>query len=200
MATPATRLGRDERREALLDAAAALIAEGSLDDVSMDAVAERAGVSRPLVYKHFANREQVLVELFAREAKVLHQQMTAVVVAAESIEEMFRALVRSALRASVERGPLFAALRGAGAGIREVGRQQLDRDRVTSRAFARRAETELGIDARTAAMPIGLLLGLIDQVLVQFRANPTPSRAEHLEDSYMTIVSATLSALRESGA
>jgi AcrR family transcriptional regulator len=161
----------------------------------MDAVAERAGVSRPLVYKHFANREQLLVELFRREAKALHEQMTTVVRAAGSIEGMFRALVRSALQAAVERGPLFGALRSAGTGIRGVGRDQRERDRATSRAFARRAASELGIDVRTAATPIRLLLGLIDQVLVQFRANPTPSRAAHLEDAYMTIVSATLSAL-----
>ncbi len=34
----------------------------------MEAVAERAGVSRPLVYKHFANRGELLASLYQRES------------------------------------------------------------------------------------------------------------------------------------
>ena len=195
--TPTSRLGRDERRQALLDAAAVLIQEGTLDDVTMEAVAERAGVSRPLVYKHFANREEMLVEVLRREARSLHDEMAAVVAAAPTVEDMFRALVHTALEASVQRGRLFAALRGAGGLFREVGREQRERDRATSRAFSRRAADELGIDDRRAATAIGLLLGLIDQVIAQFRPNPTRARAAHLEDAYLTIVRATLAALRE---
>ena len=194
------RLGRDERRQALLDAAALLVEAGSLDDVTMEAVAERAGVSRPLVYKHFANREEMLAEVLRREARALHEEMAAVVGAAADVEDMFRALVRTALQAAAERGRLFAALRSAGAGgvLREVGREQRDRDRTTAKAFTRRAAAELGIDDdRRAATAIGLLLGLIDQVIAQFRPNPTRARAAHLEDVYLTIVRATLQALRD---
>ena len=196
-ATPAARLGRDERRQALLDAAAVLVEEGSVDDVTMDAVAERAGVSRPLVYKHFANREEMLVEVFRRESQALHDEMAAVVGAAATVEDMFRALVHAAMQASVERGRLFAALRGTGGLPRDVGREQRGRDRATARAFSRRAADELGIDDRRATTAIGLLLGLIDQVMAQFRANPTKARAAHLEDVYLTIVRATLAALRQ---
>ncbi|HET9560157.1 MAG TPA: helix-turn-helix domain-containing protein, partial [Actinomycetota bacterium] len=61
------RVGRAERRELLLDAAAALVRAGDAGSVSMEAVAEEAGVSRPLVYKHFANRDELLGELYRRE-------------------------------------------------------------------------------------------------------------------------------------
>ena len=54
------RLGREERREALLDAASALAVGGEPEAITMDAVAERAGVSRPLVYRHFPNREDLI--------------------------------------------------------------------------------------------------------------------------------------------
>ena len=191
------RLARDERRQSLLDVAALLVEGGGIHDVTMDAVAERAGVSRPLVYKHFANREQMLVDLFRREAQALHDEMALSVRGAESLEGMFQELIRAALKASVERGALFAALRSAGGSLREVGRDQRERDRATARAFARRAGLELGVDSRDVATTIGLLLGLIDQVLTQFRAHPTSGHAARLEDSYMTIVAATLAALRE---
>jgi AcrR family transcriptional regulator len=44
-----------KRREDLLDAAVQLILSGGVEAVSMEMVADRAGVSRPLVYKHFAS-------------------------------------------------------------------------------------------------------------------------------------------------
>ena len=44
----------------LLDTAARLAMDHGPDGVTMDAVAASAGVSRPLVYKHFANREELL--------------------------------------------------------------------------------------------------------------------------------------------
>src|SRR2546430_12622576 len=105
------RLGRAERRDAILDAAAALVAAGDVEAVSMETVAERAGVSRPLVYKHFANRGELLAALYEREAALLHAELAADVEAANTVEEMFRALIRGALRAPARRGATLAALR-----------------------------------------------------------------------------------------
>jgi AcrR family transcriptional regulator len=56
-----------ERREQLLDAALALINESGYAAVSMEAVARRAAVSRPVVYGAFANLERLLADLLARE-------------------------------------------------------------------------------------------------------------------------------------
>ncbi|HKE76067.1 MAG TPA: helix-turn-helix domain-containing protein [Acidimicrobiales bacterium] len=191
----APRLGRAERRERLLDAAAAIVAGGSVDALSMEAVAERAGVSRPLVYKHFANRDELLGAVYRREASHLHDRLTAEVVAAPDLEGMFRTLVHGALRAADEQGGLFTALRAAGGWSREVGREQRARDRTTARGFARRAVRELGIPEDTAATGVALLLTLIDPVLVRWRADPTPAHAELLEETFMTIVSASLAAM-----
>src|SRR5687768_9988818 len=93
-AIESARLSRTERRGALLDAAMALIEAGDVEAISMEAVAERAGVSRPLVYKHFANREELLAALYRREALHLHQQLEAEVAEARSLEGMFRVLIR----------------------------------------------------------------------------------------------------------
>ncbi|MFH9675491.1 TetR/AcrR family transcriptional regulator [Streptomyces sp. NPDC017405] len=62
-ATPAyRRLSVEERRSQLLDAALSLFAHRAPEDVSLDDVAETAGVSRPLVYRYFPGGKQQLYE------------------------------------------------------------------------------------------------------------------------------------------
>ncbi|MBT2396420.1 TetR/AcrR family transcriptional regulator [Streptomyces sp. ISL-100] len=64
--TPATpayrRLSVEERRSQLLGAALSLFAHRAPEEVSLDDVAEAAGVSRPLVYRYFPGGKQQLYE------------------------------------------------------------------------------------------------------------------------------------------
>jgi len=53
-------LGKDDRRKSLLNAAAELVEEAGWGVLNMSALAERAGVSRQLVYQHFPNLESLL--------------------------------------------------------------------------------------------------------------------------------------------
>ncbi|MEU3602989.1 TetR/AcrR family transcriptional regulator [Streptomyces sp. NPDC006798] len=62
------RLGVEERRTQLLDAALDLFAHRPPEDVSLDDVAEAAGVSRPLVYRYFPGGKQQLYESALRSA------------------------------------------------------------------------------------------------------------------------------------
>jgi AcrR family transcriptional regulator len=190
------RLTRAERRDALLDAAVALVTSGELAAVSMETVAERAGVSRPLVYKHFANRNELLAAVYRREAVHLHRQLAAEVGAADNVEAMFRTLIRAALRAADRRGHLFAALRAAGGWNRELRHEQRARDADAVRAFSRRAMRELGIGRRQATAGTATLLAAIDPVLAQWRLRPTPDHAALLEDIYMGMVHGVFDALQ----
>ncbi|MEU5219433.1 TetR/AcrR family transcriptional regulator [Streptomyces sp. NPDC020807] len=68
-ATPAyRRLSVEERREQLLDSAQELFAHRPPEDVSLDDVAEAAGVSRPLVYRYFPGGKQQLYEAALRSS------------------------------------------------------------------------------------------------------------------------------------
>ena len=60
---PVKRYHHGDLRNALLDAARALLEEGPLADLSLRAVARRAGVSHAAPYRHFPNHEALLVEL-----------------------------------------------------------------------------------------------------------------------------------------
>lgn len=62
------RLSVEERRAQLLEAALGLFAHRVPEDVSLDDVAEAAGVSRPLVYRYFPGGKQQLYEAALRSA------------------------------------------------------------------------------------------------------------------------------------
>ncbi|MEU1053561.1 TetR/AcrR family transcriptional regulator [Streptomyces sp. NPDC005876] len=62
------RLSVEERRSQLLDAALTLFANRPPEEVSLDDVAEQAGVSRPLVYRYFPGGKQQLYEAALRSA------------------------------------------------------------------------------------------------------------------------------------
>lgn len=186
------RLTRADRRDALLDAAVELVVMGDADAVSMEAVAERAGVSRPLVYKHFANRGELLAAVYQREATLLHRELAAEVGAAATVEEMFRTLIRGALQAAAERGHVFSALRSAGGRSHELRREQRGRDVETVRAFAGRAMRELGLDRRRATATAATLLAAIEPVLTQWRLRPTADQAQLLEEIYVGMVRGAL--------
>ncbi|MDG9721823.1 MULTISPECIES: TetR/AcrR family transcriptional regulator [unclassified Streptomyces] len=62
------RLSVEERRVQLLGAALALFAHRPPEEVSLDDVAEQAGVSRPLVYRYFPGGKQQLYEAALRSA------------------------------------------------------------------------------------------------------------------------------------
>jgi AcrR family transcriptional regulator len=56
-----------ERREQLLDAALDVIGERGYGGVTMEEIALRAGVTKPVVYDIFANRGELLMALLERE-------------------------------------------------------------------------------------------------------------------------------------
>jgi len=62
------------RREQLLDVTTELIAEAGFQAVSIQSVARRAGISRPIVYEHFGDLSGLLEALVEREvARALAQ-------------------------------------------------------------------------------------------------------------------------------
>jgi AcrR family transcriptional regulator len=172
----------------------ALVRTKGVHEVSMEAVAERAGVSRPLVYKHFANRDGLLAAAYRREASTLHAALAAEVAEAGSVEEMYQALLRGSIRATVERGQIFTALRAAGGWNRDIRREQRSRDRHTVRAFAAAAERQYGLDRQRSTSVTAVLLGALEAVLAQWRLDPSEKSRVILEETYLAMVVGAYSA------
>jgi AcrR family transcriptional regulator len=62
------RMSGVERREQLLDAAKSIVDERGFHGVSIEAVARRAGITRPVVYGHFGDLDGLLEALVERES------------------------------------------------------------------------------------------------------------------------------------
>ena len=71
---------KQQRREALLHAAATLLDEHGLEGVSLSAIARQAGLAKSNVYRYFDSREQILLELFAADEAVWVGQLELVLV------------------------------------------------------------------------------------------------------------------------
>jgi AcrR family transcriptional regulator len=188
------RLQSSARRDALLDAAVALVRAQGVQEVSMEAVAEHAEVSRPLVYKHFANRDELLAAAYRREASKLHAELESEVAEAGNVEGMYQALLRGSIRAAVERGEIFTALGAAGGWNRDIRREQRSRNRDTVRAFAAVAARQYGLEHRPSTAVTAVLLGALDAVLAQWRRDPSVQSAKTLEEMYLAMVVGAYSA------
>ena len=72
------RMSAAERREQLLDTAKAIVGEQGFHAVSVEAVARRAGITRPVVYGHFDDLEALLEAMIERESARALRQLAAV--------------------------------------------------------------------------------------------------------------------------
>ncbi len=69
---------RREVREAILDAAAALVAEHGLRGVTMSGIAEGAGIGRATLYKYFPDVDAILAAWHARQVKTHLAQLAEI--------------------------------------------------------------------------------------------------------------------------
>jgi AcrR family transcriptional regulator len=171
------------------------MASGDVEAVSIESVAEAAGVSRPLVYKHFANRTELLAAVYRRESILLQREIAQAVNDASTLEGKIRAYVAGCLQAEASRGATFAALRSAGVRNETARDEQRTRDRTTVRYFAELAVDDFGIEERRAREALSVLLGSITAVLAQWRRRPTADHAKALEEIYVGLAIGGLRAL-----
>jgi AcrR family transcriptional regulator len=77
-----TRLSAAERRQRLIDASIELFADYGYEATSVDDIARRAGITKPVVYDHFCSKEAIFIAalelirdgLLARGAKVIAKE------------------------------------------------------------------------------------------------------------------------------
>jgi AcrR family transcriptional regulator len=80
-----------ERREQLLDVARVAFAEKGYEATSIEEIAQRAGVSKPVVYEHFGGKEGLYAVLVDREVRSLLDRVTQALTAAHPREKLQQA-------------------------------------------------------------------------------------------------------------
>ncbi|MEV4788843.1 TetR family transcriptional regulator [Streptomyces tuirus] len=151
---PPTPVRRDAEstRAAILKAARHLLARHAHGDITLKAVADRAGVSPPLILKYFGNKDT----LFAR---VMSFETDADALLAAPLDDLGPHMVRHVLVSQSEQGadPLlrivFAPLHGEQGDILRAN----FRTQVTDRLTARLTGPDAGLRAELA---VATLLGL----------------------------------------
>jgi AcrR family transcriptional regulator len=74
-----TRLPRAERERQMLETARALFAERGYADVTMDEVAAAVGVTKPLLYNYYGNKEQLFLACMQPAADALLESVVSAV-------------------------------------------------------------------------------------------------------------------------
>ena len=78
----------------MLESAHVLFAERGFAAVTMDEVAEAVGVTKPLLYSYWGNKEQLFLACLERSAEALFDRLLAAVRQADEPAEAVRAAVR----------------------------------------------------------------------------------------------------------
>jgi len=98
---PHPRMTGAERREQLLDVTKAIVGEAGFHAVSIEAVARRAGITRPVVYGHFSDLGGLLEAMLSRETARAQAQL-ARILPPESWQGSSREMLLGALRGYLE--------------------------------------------------------------------------------------------------
>ena len=136
------------------------------------------------MYKHFANRHELLAAVYRREATAMDAEIVRSVEAARGFEDILRTMLHGVLAGAATRGQTFTTLRRAGARDENLRREQRDRDQRTLRFFTSRAVEEFGLPRRDARAALAILLSGVDSMIALWHADPTPANAEVLVELY----------------
>ncbi|MDT5186626.1 MAG: hypothetical protein QOI29_4784, partial [Mycobacterium sp.] len=74
---PRARMTGAERRHQLIDIARSLFAERGYEGTSIEEIAQRANVSKPVVYEHFGGKEGLYAVVVDREMSALLDRITS---------------------------------------------------------------------------------------------------------------------------
>lgn len=179
MAAKRVRMTAQERREQLVGVARSLFAEKGFEATSIEEIAERAGVSKPVVYQHFGGKQGLYAVVVDREVRRLTESITRSFDAAnprlvaegaaeaflgyvEDHEEGFRVLIRDAPIGMT--GGSFASV------ISDVASRA---EQLLVSEFSGR-----GFDAKTAPMYALMLVGAVALVGEWWLEHRTLSREQ----------------------
>jgi len=111
------RLSKSARRHQLLDVVAEQIVVHGVAAISMERVAEWAGVSKGLPYAHFDNVEGLLVALYQREWVAIGREIVAALDEAGPDEDLAAVRVHTYFEAVARRAEVIRALTAPGSTV-----------------------------------------------------------------------------------
>jgi AcrR family transcriptional regulator len=173
-----------ERRQQLIEVGRAVFAEKGFAAASVEEVAQRAGVTKPVVYEHFGGKEGLYAVVVDREVSALLDRITTALagdhprVKLEQAAEAFLSYIEEepeGFKVLVRDAP---AVSGAGTFASLIGDIALQVEHILEEEFAKR-----GFDPSLAPLYSSALVGMVALVGQWWRDTGVPDRkvvAAHL--------------------
>jgi AcrR family transcriptional regulator len=146
------------RRQQIIEAAVQLIVSTGHSGCTLEQVADAAGISKPLIYKYFAKRDDLLKALLEQEFAELHGRGLNTIPKKVSFDRIVRATVERALHYYHERGPILRLLSAdpAVADMTRTANRSSWSD--TSQYFVERAVDEFKIPRDVAMIAVTMVI------------------------------------------
>lgn len=190
-ATTRVRLSPEERRSQLLDLGVRLLATRSLDELSIDVLAEEAGISRGLLYHYFGNKHAFHEAVVRRAADDLIAQ-TAPPAQGEPLERLLTSVTAYVDYVVTNYEGYLSLVKGAAGGndtLREIYDEA--RSALTDRVFREDAQGTIITDTPTARLVVRGWAAMTEELVITWRADPSEVSREEL----LAIIAASLPAL-----
>ena len=167
-----TRLAPDERRAQLLDLGVRLLSTRSLDELSIDLLAEEAGISRGLLYHYFGNKHAFHEAVVRRAADDLIAQ-TAPPTEGEPLERLLVSVTAYVDYVVGNHAGYLSLVKGAAAGndtLREIYEQA--RAALTDRIFREDAPGEILPDTAATRLIVRGWAAMTEELVLTWVAEP----------------------------
>ena len=171
-ATARTRLSKEERRSQLLDLGVRLLSTRSLDELSIDLLAEEAGISRGLLYHYFGNKHDFHEAVVRRAADDLIAQ-TAPPPGGEPLERLLVSMTAYVDYVDTNYQGYLSLVRGA-AGGNETLRRIYDeaRSALTDRIFTEDAQGTLITETPHSRLLVRGWAAMAEELVLGWKADP----------------------------
>lgn len=147
-----------ERRKQILESAARLIVARGNSNCSLDEIADEAGISRPLIFKYFARREDLLKALVELEFAHLREAGLTSDGPDAPLEKVVARVVERVLKYYSERGAILWLLSGDPAVAKLMQqRNRGSRDRTLD-YFLKRSMTTYGVPEDVARIAVTMVV------------------------------------------
>lgn len=172
-APPRRRLRREDRARQLIEVAEQIFAERGAA-VTMDEIAERAGVTKPVLYQHFPSKDALVAACFASARQELFRVTSKAVMSATSTEEALWRTLRTFFGFVADRSRAWSLLSATGAvrGTPAEGEIQAMREAQSKITATLLAMALPGLEPRRARVMIQGIDGLSEQIARGFRDQP----------------------------
>jgi AcrR family transcriptional regulator len=186
-----TRLTPEQRRSQLLDLGVRLLATRSLDELSIDVLAEEAGISRGLLYHYFGNKHAFHEAVVRRAADDLIEQ-TAPPAEGEPLERLLSSVTAYVDYVVANHEGYLSLVKGAAGGndtLREIYEEA--RSALTDRIFREDAQGVIVPDTPAARLVVRGWAALAEELVLTWVVDP----AGVTRDELLAVLAASLPAL-----